>query len=476
MNLTELQEEDNIKEWLINVKATNNTEKSFLQAMKQYTEFTGMTPEELLTQAEDEMGLPIRRRKLKKHILDFREHLQKQGVYETTVKTRIAAVKSFYGSFEIIPPKIRGESKPTTKKENDQIPTKEDIQDCLSIADPLEKAIMLAGISSGLSSNEIRNLKLSEFKKGYDPETEITTLELRRGKTGVDFITFFSPEASRAIWEYLAYRDRPLKSRGLIKNGQAEKQRTNDDSYLFTLKSVPKEYLETHDEELRKLSENAMLKLYRGISEKARKSTQKGCYNYIRSHTMRKYFNSALLNAGCDSFHTEFFMGHQLSDTEAAYFRANPKALKEIYQEYVPYLMIQKELNISESPEFIRLKNENEILARETAKAIVEREEIRRMNTEMHKLMMTTETMKFTIQIEQNQSVIREIEEIIGQGWKYDRLTGERVEVTPSEYETYLSNLHRLKQENNQKQRLVTEVENKYQKKIDELKNSFSEK
>lgn len=198
--------------------------------------------------------------------------------------------------------------------------------------------------------------------------------------------------------------------------------------------------------------------------------------NLIRSHTMRKYFNSTLLNAGCDSFHTEFWMGHALDDTQAAYFRANPIALREIYQKYVPYLMIQKELNISESPEFIRLKNENEILARETAKAIVEREEIRRMNTEMHKLMMTTETMKFTIQIEQNQCVIREIEEIIGQGWKYDRLTGEKVELTPSEYETYLSNLHKLKSENGEKQRLVNDIENKYQKKIDELKNSFLEK
>lgn len=376
MNIIELQDEKNIKKWFKNVNAKNNTKKSFLQALKQYTEFTGMTPEELLTEAEDEMGLPIRRRNLKDHLLDFREHLQQKGIHETTIKTRIAAVKSFYGSFEIVPPKIRGESSSTTKKENNVIPTKEDLQDVLKVCDTLEKAIVLTGVSSGLASNEIRNLKLQKFKDGYDPETEITTLDIRRSKTAVDFITFLSPEASRAVWEYLEYRDRPLKSRGLIKNGQAEKQRTNEDSYLFTLKSVPKEYLETHDEELRKLSENAMMKLYRGISEKARKSTKSGSYNFIRSHTTRKYFNSCLLNAGCDSFHVEFFMGHKLDDTRAAYFRAKSEELKKIYQKYIPYLTIEKSLDVAASKEYQEIARENDVLRAETARHIVERLEI----------------------------------------------------------------------------------------------------
>lgn len=472
MKSNELKNELNVKKWFKNIKAKDRTKISYLFSMQQYTEFTGMTPEELLTEAEEEMGLPIRRRQLKDHILDFRDDMIQQKLSDFTVKGRIAAVKSFYTSFDIAPPKIRGDSRPVTKKENDKVPTKEDIQDCIAVCDPLEKSIMLAGISSGLAANEIRNLKLEEFKKGYDPETEITTLSLRREKTGVDFITFFSPEASRAIWDYLEFRERQIKTTNKLRQSQLEKQRTTEASYLFILHKVSYDYLETHDEELRKISEFAMLKIYKEISNKARKNSKTGCYNYIRSHTMRKYFNSTLLNAGCDSFHTEFWMGHQLDDTQAAYFRANPTALREIYQKYIPYLTIQKELNISESPEFIRMKNENEILARETAKAIVEREEIRRMNTEMHKLMMTTETMKFTIQIEQNQSVIREIEEIIGQGWKYDRLTGEKVDLTPSENETYISNLHRLKQENDQKQRLINDIENKYQKKIDELENS----
>lgn len=140
MKSNELKNELNIKKWFKNIKAKDSTKISSLFSMQQYTEFTGMTPEDLLTEAEEEMGLPIRRRNLKDHILDFRDNLINQGLSDFTIKGRIAAVKSFYTSFDIAPPKIKGDSRPVTKKVNDQIPTKEDLQDCLSVCDPLEKA------------------------------------------------------------------------------------------------------------------------------------------------------------------------------------------------------------------------------------------------------------------------------------------------------------------------------------------------
>jgi integrase len=381
MKLEELKDNREMKRWFRDTNAAPATQHNFYHAMSQYTEFLNMPPEELLDEAENEMGLSARKRQLKDHILDFREHLQKRGVADSTIKNRIASIRSFYVSNEILFPKIRGE-KSTSIKENQAVPTKEDLQDCIAVCDPLERAVMLAGISSGLAANEIRNIKLQQFKDGYDPKTEITTLKLRRGKTDVDFITFFSPEASRAIWDYLEFRDRPLKAVGSRRKQQVEKQRTTPDSYLFILQGVCQEYIQNHDEEHRKMTEDAIIKLYRRVSEKARKNTKHAAYNYIRSHTMRKYFNSALLNAGCDSFHVEFWMGHQLDDTKAAYFRGNPIALREIYQKYIPYLIIQKELNVAESPEFQKLKEENEILTRETVKATVEREEIKRINAD----------------------------------------------------------------------------------------------
>ncbi|WP_410509756.1 hypothetical protein RSJ42_05930 [Methanosarcina hadiensis] len=477
MKSDELKNELNVKKWFKNIKAKDRTKISYLFSMQQYTEFTGMTPEELLSQAEEEMGLPIRRRQLKDHILDFRDDLIQQGLSDFTVKGRIAAVKSFYTSFDIAPPKIRGDSRPVTKKENDQIPTKEDLQDCIAVCDPLEKAIMLAGISSGLAATEVRNLKLSEFKKGYDPETEITTLSLRREKTGVDFITFFSPEASRAIWDYLEYRNRQIKTTNKLRQSQLEKQRTTENSYLFILHKVSYDYLETHDEELRKISEYAMLKIYKEISNKARKNSKSGSYNFIRSHTMRKYFNSTLLNAGCDSFHTEFWMGHALDDTQAAYFRANIQQQKELYLKFVPHLIIQKELNVAESPEYIRIKNENEVLARESIKHVVERQEILKINTEFEnykiqseiriiEMEMISKIQPYQFQIEKDQEALETCKLCLK--LPNDEKTDSHA-VYKAQIQCYEDDIIKLKAK-------IEEIKIEYQMKIDKWKCYLSEK
>ena len=381
MKLSQIKADETVIEWLDSINAQPSTRRNFMPAMVLYTEFLNMTPEELLDEAEQEMSLPIRKRKLKKHVIAFRVYLQGMGVSENTIRSRLTAVKSFYSANEITIPKIKFE-KPKTIKTNDQIPTKEDLQDCLSICDPLEKAVMLAGISSGMAANEIRNVTLKQFKEGYDPDTEITTISMRRQKTGVDFVTFFSPEASRAIWEYLAYRDRTVKTEGVRRKAQREKQRTTEDSYLFILKIVSDTYLENHDEKIRQIGAATLEYMYRQISEKARKNTANG-YNFIRSHTMRKYFNSCLLNAGCDSFHVEYWMGHQLSETQAAYFRANIQQQKELYMKYVPYLVIQKELDVSSSQEYLQAIERAKKAEAEAVRVSVERDEIQKLKAQL---------------------------------------------------------------------------------------------
>jgi hypothetical protein len=126
-----------------------------------------------------------------------------------------------------------------------------------------------------------------------------------------------------------------------------EKQRIfSDNNYLFIGRKIPNEFLKTFHElncledgqnkkeldekndERRKLERDAFMKIYRVLSEKAHKNAPKSDWNLVRSHNVRKWFNSTLLNAGADSFHVEFFMGHTLDDTRAAYFRANPDKLR----------------------------------------------------------------------------------------------------------------------------------------------------
>jgi len=379
MQIQELNQDSIIIDWLDTLGAKPNTISSRVLAMQHYTDYTGKSPENLLNEAEEEIraGKLMRERQVKKQLIGFRKHLENGDYAPTTVKSYLAGVRSFYNVNDIdLPTLPRAGEKARPQKKRLDIPDKDEMREVLKVCDLREKAIILVGLSSGLSANEISNLKLETFYNGYDPETEITTLDLRREKVGFDFITFLTPEASRAVWDYLNYRDREIDVRGTIRKQQLEKQRTTKGGYLFIVNQVSNDYLQDYDEKHRRITTSIVSKIYRAIARKAGRTSPCGEWNKIRSHNLRKMFNSALINAGCDNFYIEYWMGHTLNDTQAAYFRANPEQMKEKYRQYIPFLTIQKDLDISESPEYQEIKKENEVLQAETARHVVERSEM----------------------------------------------------------------------------------------------------
>ena len=76
-------------------------------------------------------------------------------------------------------------------------------------------------------------------------------------------------------------------------------------------------------------------------------------------------------------------MGHTIDSTRDAYYKPDPLEIIKIYQQYVPYLLIQKEADVSESPEYQKIKNENQILASETARHVIERKELQDLRSEL---------------------------------------------------------------------------------------------
>ncbi|AKB61762.1 tyrosine-type recombinase/integrase [Methanosarcina mazei] len=393
MKYSELEDDPIIQEWLSLASAKKTTRKSYIDSMRAYTDFLKKTPAQLIEETDKVDNTKAIAKKIFGELRLFKEHLEKSGLAPMSVKSRIAAVKSFYKyNFVELPTLSRSGTTATTLFENKKVPKKEDIQEVLTIANPLEKALVLIGCSSGLSSNEISNLTLQEFYDGYDPETEITSLHLIREKVQYEFHTFLSPETSRAILEYLKFRERKPKKNNGDRKIAALKRKINYDSngkaigYLFINRAIDPEYLETGNEEIRKLKPYTIQIIYTELCEKANKVSGKGKRNLIRSHNMRKFFNSTLLANGADIFTTDYMMGHKLSNTQDAYFRADPEKLKEKYKQFIPYLTIQKELNVAESPEYKKLKDENIILATETARNVVEREEIQRLNKKIEDL------------------------------------------------------------------------------------------
>lgn len=149
-----LRNDDTVKQWLATIKRKPNTEKSYLMGLQKYLDFTGMRPDELLTEAEDEDAnkVPMRRRKTLRKILEYRDSLEANTDYAATSKRNyLNAVMSFYRASYIDIPKLQGGTHAEAKEENTQAITKDDIRDILKVCDPLERALVLVGASSGLS-------------------------------------------------------------------------------------------------------------------------------------------------------------------------------------------------------------------------------------------------------------------------------------------------------------------------------------
>lgn len=370
MTIEDIRKDSTVQDWFLLEDLKETTKNAYLQGLKDYMVYSGKNPSDILKEAEEDLKKPPRERSLRKQLGGFRQWLQDQGKAPYTVKGRVTAMKSFFAAFEIDVPRQKKKDRTVTLEENEPIPTQKDLMEILSIADPLERALVLVGASSGLAAAEISNLKVSTFKDGLDEESKITALKLRRGKTGGKFfVTFLTPEATKAVQDYLDFRNHPHDSNTTRTMQQLEKQAVHDSKdFLFCIRKVPKIYLESHDENLRKMDTNGIMKIYRRLSEQAGKNTVKNNWNLIRSHNIRKFYNSTMLNAGADSFFVEFTMGHALDETRAAYFRAQPEKLREIYKKYVDILTITKE-EVQKTTEFKilqeevkRLTDENEAL------------------------------------------------------------------------------------------------------------------
>lgn len=401
------KEETIVSKWLELVNVSPLTQRNYERSLDMYCGFTGLSPEQLIEEADNDVrsGVLPRDRMMKRRLIAFRTSLLEKGIAPTTLHNYMAGALSFYRSFDHEIPNLGKRGKARPKPEHLDIPTKEDIREALKVSDIRDKAIILVGCSSGLSVSNIVELTIEQFSKGYDSETGITTLSLRRQKTDTDFITFLDPEASQAVLDYLVHRNTTLdytdnKKLGILDKQAWENKGKTGKQYLFIKKLVDNEYLKTRNEELRKLDTKGVLKAYSDIADRAQKSSGRGIWNLIRSHNMRKFFNSTLKNAGMDSERVEFMMGHDLGGTKNAYYRADVKKLKELYATYMVHLTIQKPLDVAASPEFQKITRDNEVLKAEAVRHMVEREEFITLTKEL-------ETIKAEIRKEKEESWYR---------------------------------------------------------------------
>ena len=298
-----------------------STRKGYKTALSKYADFNEKSIDFLITEAisEENDRVPLKDRKIKKRLVDFRSHLLNSDLSPNSVKTYFSKIKSFYRHFEVEIPYL---PRPQYEKAYEtcyfDLPTKNHIAQALEISAIDLKAVILFMASSGTAKAETLSLTVKDFfdatgeyheggsadkiLKVLDKKTGIVpTFYLKRIKTDKYYFTFCSTEASDAIIRY-------LKTRHDLK--------LDDKLFDFSPSHLTSEFQKIND------------RLNWGF---------KGSFRFFRAHSLRKFHAS---NIGLSAEYVDALQGRSKNPLHEAYIKTNPLKLKGMYESVMDNVLI----------------------------------------------------------------------------------------------------------------------------------------
>ena len=337
---SELIEDKKMSEFLMLRQLKPNTIKNYTIAMRQYCQFRGLKPTELIEEAdrEEEKNIKHWKRKIRLQLFNFCKDLRERDKQVSTIKLYLVAVKTFYREFDITLPNIRIKAGEIKRDTHVDIPKPEDIKLAVENSNTKYKAIILLMASSGMGAAEITSLKVRDFYQSLDipietditgyldihrpsdllPENPVPAWHIRRVKINMEYYTFSSPESVDYIIRYLQSR-----------------QDLKPDEFLFPAKG--------HDSD-KQLKSQGLARYFSTLNNRCR--FPKG---FFHSHALRKYFASQLINkSNIPKTQIDWLMGHKPNKQDEAYFKSQPDKLKAQYMKSLEHLVVMEKVEVRE--------------------------------------------------------------------------------------------------------------------------------
>jgi integrase len=269
--------------------------------------------------------------------------------------------------------------------------TKEEIKKLLSIADPRDRCIILLMASSGIRVGAIQTLRVKSIKR-LDGDVGIVTV-YPESEDSV-YATVVTPEFLASLDEYLKYR----KSQG--EKITAESWLIRDKFATFSRKTnrpIPP-------------SGKSIRKQMRFLLRKAGLPLE----DLQPDHSLRKFFNTALMNSDVAYSFKELLIGHSVKLDNVYYDKDNEKSQQKILLEYMKAIdtltindeyrlkkkIVEYEEKLKDVPKVEQLESHlaNKILEQEAIK-----KQLEKLRTDKEK-----ETQMIQQKYEQDMKVMRE--------------------------------------------------------------------
>jgi len=324
-------------------EASINTYKHSLQM---YVDFTGKTLEDLIEESEEEQnsGVLKRKRKIKEYFNRFKKHLndaknQRGKPYSDASKRQfIVLLQAFYNHFDIDPPKPKNRKRRSRNQVQtiDQLPSMEEIQEIMELANSLYRATITLGLSSGMGASEIVSLTFGHFydaiglkeypdsipdllKMAKEDDNIVPLWKIIRIKTEKSYFTFSSPENVMYILKYLKEFN--------IKYPDYQPKPT--DKLFRSLKYN------------RPIKPNSLTVMYGRLHDRLDQRSLNDRI-IVRSHNLRKRFASTLEANKMSYIRIKWLMGHDVQTTDDSYFYAEEESIRADYVEILDQLTTDK--------------------------------------------------------------------------------------------------------------------------------------
>ena len=315
-----------------------STINGYQSAIRHYLKVQEQSLEYLIKEAltEEEQRIPLKDRKLKIRLINYRNYLFKCKISSNTLKTYLQKIKTIYSHFEVTIPKLPEFQFDCEYEINYlDLPSKDHIRQALDICSIDLKAIILFMSSSGTAKAETLSLSVGDFINATQDYHQggsinyildslnnrndvVPTFYLRRIKTDKYYYTFCSPEATSYIVKY-------LKTRKDLK--------LSDKLFDFSSSKLMLRFQEINDQ------------MNWGF---------KGNYRFFRTHALRKYHAS---NIGLSSEYIDNLQGRSKNIIHETYIKTNPKKLKKIYMAAMDNIMINENREDVVNQEFTIIVN-----------------------------------------------------------------------------------------------------------------------
>ncbi len=311
---------ESVKKWINILSSTRTgskgTQRNYFMWLQQYVDFVKKDPDSLITERKAQLKSDddsINRRHEDLAYAFYNYLRNERGLSPNSASSMLGCIRSFYKAnyvdLKMRTPQVWGikESK---------IPTREELKHMVDACNIRDRALILVQAQSGLGTSDLIKLRYGHIREGFEAGKNPIRITLVREKEKAHFSTFIGTDAIDALKVYLNYRRAGTRR-------LAPEVLTDDSPLIATYDWKPITDINT---------------VYALVVNAAKRAGLK----QVHPHALRKYFASALRNAGVNETIVEYMMGHRLPAVKRAYF--SDQELEDSYLRAEPYLSISSDV------------------------------------------------------------------------------------------------------------------------------------